>query len=187
MDLRTMRGDAISNVTRILDAARHVFATGDGTGPLERIAREAGVGIATLYRHFPNRQTLAEAVYERLFVSEIEPLLARLVESTEFPRQALVDVAERIADIARRERGLVASLGGLGTATAALLARHRATFDDLVERGKAAGHLRADLSGADVPHLLAVFASGTAVLDVDDGTRRRYLTLLLDALAPRPA
>lgn len=185
MDLRTMRTDAVSNVTRILDAARRVFATGDGSGTLDKIAREAGVGIATLYRHFPNRQSLAEGVYERIFVAEIEPLLTRL--TTGAPRQALLEVAERIADVARRERGLVASLGSLGSATSGLLARHRETFDELVARGRATGQLRDDVTGDDVPHLLAMFASGTAVLDVDPTTRRRYLGLLLDALAPRPA
>nr|WP_229713141.1 TetR/AcrR family transcriptional regulator [Streptomyces fuscichromogenes] len=48
------------------------------------MAQEAGVGIATLYRHFPNRQSLAEAVYERIFSTEIEPLLVRLT-STDAP------------------------------------------------------------------------------------------------------
>ena len=186
MDLKALRADAFSNVTRILDAARRVFATGDGTGTLTKIAQEAGVGVATLYRHFPNRQTLARAVYERLFVSEIEPLLAKL-EGGDAPRRALLDLAERIADVARRERGLVASLGGLGPVTVDLLARHRAAFDDLVARGQAAGHVRADLTGADVPHLLAMLASGIAVLDVDTDVRRRYLGLLLDALEPQSA
>jgi AcrR family transcriptional regulator len=178
-----MRTDAISSVTRILDAARSVFATGDGTGTLNKIAQEAGVGIATLYRHFPNRQTLARAVYERLFTSEIEPLLTQL-ESGDAPREELLEVAERIADVARRERGLVASLGGLGAATADLLAPHAEAFDALVARGQAAGNLRTGLAGADVPHLLAMFASAAAALEVDADARRRYLDLFLDALRP---
>lgn len=183
MSVRSMRADAVTSISRILEAARGVFASGDAT--LERVAREAGVGIATLYRHFPNRQSLARAVYERVFAAEVEPLLGRL-EGTDAAHPALLEVAERLADIARRERGLVVSLGALGDATVELLARHAAAFDALVVRGQAAGNLRADLVGTDVPHLVAMFAAGTAGLDVDPGTRRRYLGWLLDGLGPRP-
>jgi AcrR family transcriptional regulator len=179
-----MRADAVASITRILDAARHVFATGDGTGALEKIAREAGVGIATLYRHFPNRQVLARAVYERVFATEIAPLL-KDVETGDASHGTLLDVAERIVEVARREKGLVASLGDLGDATADLLSGYREAFEEFVTRGRAAGNLRADLTGGDVPHLLAMFASGGAALDVDRPTRRRYLSLLLDGLRPQ--
>lgn len=187
MDIGTMRADAVASITRILDAARTVFTTGDGTGTLDRIAREAGVGIATLYRHFPNRRSLARAVYERAFSAEIEPLLSG-VEGGDAPHAALLDVAERVAEVARRERGVVASLGGdLGAVTTLLLAAHHEAFDELVACGQAAGNLRTDLTGADVPHLLAIFASGGAALDIDPAARRRYLGMLLDGLRPAPA
>ncbi|HEX7661274.1 MAG TPA: helix-turn-helix domain-containing protein, partial [Pseudonocardiaceae bacterium] len=75
------RVDARASAARILDAARGVFATGDGSGPLSRIAHEAGVGIATLYRHFPNRRILARAVYDRIFSEEIAPLLAHFADA----------------------------------------------------------------------------------------------------------
>lgn len=184
VDVRAMRADAVASITQILDAARRVFATDDGTGTLDKIAREAGVGIATLYRHFPNRQVLARAVYERVFAAEIEPVLAR-IESGDAAHSALLDVAERIVELARREKGLVASLGDVVEATTDLLSEHRAAFDALVARGRAAGHLRADLDGQDVPHLLAMFASAGAALNVDRYTRRRYLSLLLDGLRPQ--
>ncbi|MBC7273028.1 TetR/AcrR family transcriptional regulator [Streptomyces albogriseolus] len=179
-----MRADAVTSVGRILEAARRVFATGAGAGPLTRIAQEAGVGIATLYRHFPNRQSLARAVYERIFSTEIEPVLTRLT-STSAPSDILLEVAQRIATVARRERGLVTSLDSLGETTADLLGRHGPSFDEFVERGQAAGNLRADISGADVPNLLAMFASSTAVLNVDAEARRRYLGFMLDALRPQ--
>ncbi len=178
-----MRADAVLSVGRILDAALRVFATGDGTATLEKIAREAGVGIATLYRHFPNRQSLARAVYERLFTAEIEPLLLRL-EDGDAPQDALLDVAERVVEVARRERGLVATLGSLGAVTNELLVGHREQFEALVARGQASGHLRQDLAGTDVPHLLAMVASGGSALDVDRATRRRYLRMMLDGLRP---
>lgn len=183
MSSRSMRADAFSSVSRILEAARRVFAAGDGAGTLEKVAHDAGVGIATLYRHFPNRQLLARAVYERVFTAEIEPLLARL-EGTSAPRDVLLDVAERIADVARRERGLVTSVGNLAEVTAHLLARHAESFAQVAVRAQAAGNLRLDVGADDVPDLVAMFAAGTAVLDADAVTRRRYLGVLLDGLNP---
>jgi len=179
-----MRADAVTSVGRILEAARRVFATGAEAGPLSRVAQEAGVGIATLYRHFPNRQSLANAVYEHIFTTEIEPMLDR-VTSTDASPDVLLEFAQQIAAVARRERGLVASMDSLGETTAQLLAQHASSFDELVERGQSAGNLRKDISGADVPHMLAMFASSTAVLNVDDETRRRYLGFMLDALRPQ--
>ncbi|GGN10277.1 1-acyl-sn-glycerol-3-phosphate acyltransferase [Streptomyces fuscichromogenes] len=99
----------------------------------------------------------------------------------------LLEVAHRIAVIARRERGLVTSLASLGEKTADLLARSAPSFDEFVVRGQAVGNLRADISGADVPNLPALFASSTAVLNVDAQARRRYLRLMLDALRPQRA
>lgn len=186
MSSGSMRADAFSSVSRILEAARAVFAAGEGAGTLEKIAHEAGVGIATLYRHFPNRQVLARAVYERVFTAEIEPLLARL-EATSAPRDVLLEVAERIAEVVRRERGLVASIGNLAEVTAHLLARHADSFAQAVTRAQTAGNLRSDVAADDVPDLVAMFAAGTAVLDADAGTRRRYLGVLLDGLNPARA
>lgn len=185
MGVNQMRADARASIQRILEAARRVFASGDGTGTLNNIAKESGVGIATLYRHFANRRTLARAVYERIFNTEIEPLLTQL-EQSDLAREALLEMAERLAEIARRERGLILSLGSLGQVTVDLLAPHQPAFEDLIARGKAAGTLREDLTGTDVPHLIVMFTSCAAALEVDSEARRRYLGMLLDGLAVGP-
>ena len=79
---RPMRADARRNYEKVLAAAREAFAQ-DGAGTsLEEIARRAGVGIGTLYRHFPNRQALLEAVY----VDEVESLAASGVDLRTFRR-----------------------------------------------------------------------------------------------------
>lgn len=184
MDVKTMRTDAVASIGRILEAAWHVFGTDAGTGTLEKIAHEAGVGIATLYRHFPSRQVLARAVYERLFVTEIEPLLRR-AEAGDGRHEELLDVAMGIVQVGRRERGVVTSIGDLTAATTELLADHLHQFDALVGRGKAAGNLRADLEGKDVAHVLAMFATGAVALSVDALALRRYLGMLLDGLQPQ--
>lgn len=177
------RADALSNIARILDAARRVFATGDGTGPLTRIAREAGVGIATLYRHFPNRESLACAVYDQIFATEIEPALATFAD-TGASRQALLDVAERISDLILREPGLVAAIGQLTEVTGELLRRSMQTLTPILRAAQQAGNIRPDITPEDIPVLLALATTAFSTTNLDRRTRRRYLSLLLDALNP---
>jgi AcrR family transcriptional regulator len=177
------RSDAFANISQIIDAAKRVFAAGDGADPLSRIAKEAGVGVATLYRHFPNRQALARSVYEQIFVEEVEPLLAQLGEE-EAPRSVLLDVAERVADIVQRERGLVSSIGNLAAATSDLLERRADQLDALLRRAQAAGAIRTDIEVSDIPRILAMVIAALAVLETDAQTRRRSLDLMLDAFNP---
>jgi AcrR family transcriptional regulator len=177
------RSDAFANISQIIDAAKRVFAAGDGVDPLSRIAKEAGVGIATLYRHFPNRQALARSVYEQIFIEEVEPLFARFGEE-EAPRSMLLDVAEHVADIVHRERGLVSSLGNLAAVTSDLLERRADQWDALLRRAQAAGAIRTDIEVSDVPKILAMVTASLAVLGTDAPTRRRYLDLMLDAFNP---
>ncbi|WIV57905.1 TetR/AcrR family transcriptional regulator [Amycolatopsis nalaikhensis] len=177
------RADALSNIARILDAARRAFATGDGTRPLAHIAREAGVGIATLYRHFPNRESLACAVYDQIFATEIEPALATFAD-TGVSRPALLDVAERISDVILREPGLVASIGQLTEVTGELLRRSMETLTPILRAAQQAGNIRPDITPEDIPVLLALATTAFATTNLDRRTRRRYLSLLLDALNP---
>ncbi|NVC25453.1 TetR family transcriptional regulator [Kocuria sp. WN036] len=183
---RSVRCDAFSSGSRIIEAARGVFSSGEGEGTLNRIAQEAGVGIATLYRHFPNRQALAWAVYDRIFTTEVEPLFAR-IGATEAPRETLLEIAERLSDIAGRERGLVASIGNLTEATTELLRRHSESFAPILQRAQAAGNVRPDIEPADIPNILAMVVTGVNLPHADDLSRRRYLSLLLDALNPARA
>jgi len=75
---RRPRADAVRNRERVLEAAKVVFSAGGAAASLEAVAKEAGVGIGTLYRHFPTRETLFEAVYRRE-VDQLADLLARSV------------------------------------------------------------------------------------------------------------
>lgn len=178
-----LRTDARSSIGRILDAARRLL--GDPAATLNKVAAEAGVGIATLYRHFPNRKVLAQAVLDRVFDEEAEPLLQEFC-STDASRDDLLAVADRLVDILRRERGVVREIGDAGEVTAHFLARN-GRLAATVERAKAAGNLRPDLETDDLPVLLAVLTTGQGVVDADPATRRRYLSLLLDGLNPSGA
>lgn len=182
----SIRSDAISSVSRIISAAKRAFAVGDGSRSLTGIAKDAGVGVATLYRHFPSRQALAHAVYEDIFATEIEPLLAAFGESTT-PRSVLLDIAERLADVALEEHGMVSSMGNMAEVTTEFLSRSTATLTPAVARAQAAGNLRADLEPGDIPNLLAMVTIGLGAVSRDKSTRRRYLSLMLDALNPAQA
>ncbi|CAN5293636.1 TetR/AcrR family transcriptional regulator [soil metagenome] len=186
MRVGALRSDARSSISRIIEAARRVFASGDGSGTLSRIADEAGVGVATLYRHFPSRQALAHAVYERIFSTEIEPLFVELAKSNA-PRAMLLDVAERLVTVVQNEKGLVSSIGNLTEATTVFLRRSSEPLRAVVARAQAAGSIRSDIDAEDIPNILAVAVTGLAVLGSDKATRRRYLSLLLDAMSPTRA
>jgi AcrR family transcriptional regulator len=181
-----LRADAFSNVARIIAAARRVFASGDGTGSLSQIAKDAGVGVATLYRHFRSREALALAVYDRMFTEEVQPLIEHFA-TADTPRSALLDIAERINDIAAREPGLVQSLGSLTEATRVLVERSAHTLVPMLERAQEAGTIRPDIEAADIPNLIALFTAGLGVFETDRTAQRRYFSLLLDALNPAHA
>ncbi|NNM47756.1 TetR family transcriptional regulator [Knoellia koreensis] len=181
--LASRRSDAVSNVARIVEAARRLFATGDGTGPLSRIAREAGVGVATLYRHFPSRESLASAVYAHVFATEIEPALSTLGRNG-VSREALLDVAERISDVVAHEPGLVAAMSRMTEVTGDLLRPRMETMAPILRASQEAGNIREDITPEDLPVLIALVATAFGSTRLDPPARRRYLGLLLDALSP---
>ncbi|MGV9664347.1 TetR/AcrR family transcriptional regulator [Nocardia niigatensis] len=186
MATKPLRTDAFTSISRIIDAARRLFATEGGSTTLAHIAREAGVGVATLYRHFPNREALARAVYERILTTEIQPVLAEF-DAEGRPREALLDVAEHVADIMHRERGLVTSVGNLTEVTAEFLAQSGEIFGAAVARAQAAGNLRPDIEPQDVPYLVSMIITALGAVELEKPARRRYLSLLLDALNPAQA
>ncbi|MAT83261.1 helix-turn-helix domain containing protein [Leifsonia sp. H3M29-4] len=185
MDGSTMRVDAAASMAKILGAARRAFSLGDGSGTLNRIAKEAGVGIATLYRHFPNRESLALAVYDDVFATEVQPVFAQF-ERTDAPRDVLLELGERLLGVLDRERGLVRSLSNLAEATRELMGRNAAAIEQTVRRAQAAGTLRADITPEDIPNLMTMIAAGFGSIP-SGAHRRRYLSLVLDSLNPAQA
>ena len=172
-------------MAKILGAARRAFSLGDGSGTLNRIAKEAGVGIATLYRHFPNRESLALAVYDDVFATEVQPVFAQF-ERTDAPRDVLLELGERLLGVLDRERGLVRSLSNLAEATRELMGRNAAAIEQTVRRAQAAGTLRADITPEDIPNLMTMIAAGFGSIP-SGAHRRRYLSLVLDSLNPAQA
>lgn len=180
------RADATSNAARIVAAARRVLTTSDGLGSLEEIAREAGVGIATLYRHFSRREALASAVYTELFDDELAPALERAREDPS-PLHGLKAAAEALLTMLSRAQGLVASTGNLAALTDQLLQRFADPLYEIVVKAQEAGEMRDDIQRDDIPRLLVMILAGLTVPGIPQGAHQRYLTLIFDALTPAHA
>lgn len=178
-----LRADARRNREKLLVAASRAFVEQGAGASLEEIARQAGVGIGTLYRHFPTREELIAVVYEREMegVREAgEALEARLP-----PDEALAQWLQRCLDYMATKRGLGDSLRRLMEQRPDLIPKAQksfpATLQRLVAAGVAAGRLRADASADDILHAM----SGIYLAPQTPEWRQRsgrVLALLIDGL-----
>jgi AcrR family transcriptional regulator len=150
--LRKPRIDALRNRERLLEAAKAVFSAGGPEASLEAVARRAGVGIGTLYRHFPTREALFEAVYRR----EVEQLgeLAEALKSEAAPVEALRRWLSSTVEFVATKKGMTAALALAIDGTSELYAysseRLTKAVGALLQRAVAAGEIRADISADDV-------------------------------------
>ncbi|MEU0038524.1 helix-turn-helix domain-containing protein [Streptomyces sp. NPDC006333] len=182
---RPARADARRNRDRLLATARDAFAATTETVPLDAIARAAGVGIGTLYRHFPTREALVEAVYAAELdevVSSATVLLGELE-----PAAALRAWMTRYAAFFKIKRGMSDTLragwASGSIATPATRERITAVITMMLRSGAEAGSLRSDVDPEDVTMmLLGVFLS-TAAIDAQDRAEQ-LLDLIVDALRP---
>lgn len=150
--VRRPRADALRNRERVLEAAKAVFSAGGPEASLEAVAKRAGVGIGTLYRHFPTREALFEAVYRR----EVQQLseLAEKLKSEASPVDALRRWLRSNVEFVATKKGMLAALALTIHGSSELYAH---TFDRLTNavgallaRAVAAGEIRADISPEDV-------------------------------------
>jgi len=148
---RKTRADVERNRERLLTAAHDVF-TGGHHASLEAVARAAGLGIGTLYRHFPSRQALYEAVYRRE-VDQLVALSERLADEPD-AAQAVRRWLHAAVDMVATKKGMVASLALAADATSAISARASgrliAALDTLLARGVASGGLRGDVGAEEL-------------------------------------
>jgi AcrR family transcriptional regulator len=151
-EFRKRRADAIRNRERVLEAAKAVFSQGGPEASLEAVARRAGVGIGTLYRHFPTREALYEAVYRREVeqLVELAEALKREGSSAEALRRWMRAGVEFIAT----KKGMVAALAlaahGSSDLAAYSLDRLTRALGDLLQRAVAAGEIRTDIDPEDL-------------------------------------
>jgi AcrR family transcriptional regulator len=149
---RKPRADAIRNRERVLEAAKSVFSQGGPEASLEAVAKRAGVGIGTLYRHFPTREVLYEAVYRR----EVEQLmeLAEELKAEASPTEALRGWMRANVEFIATKKGMAAALAlaahGSSDLAAYSLDRLTRAVGDLLQRAVVAGEIRADIGPEDL-------------------------------------
>lgn len=184
---RPMRADARRNYERLLKAAVEAFAEHGEGASLDDIAKRAGVGSGTLYRHFPTRQALLEAAY----VDRIEAIAARADEiAAELPPgEALVEWLNELTAGMIQVRGLKALLGsavtdGSSAVVTACGDSVKSAAARLAGAAQEEGTLRPDVEPVDILRLAHGVATASELADGEGRQIRRYLSLLTEGLRP---
>jgi AcrR family transcriptional regulator len=185
--VRPLRKDAQRNRDLLLDSAAKLFAEHGVDYPLEDVARDAGVGIGTLYRHFPTRNSLVEAVYRRevaALCDSVDHLLATLD-----PIDALDAWMHNFVDYVATKRGLSATLRELMDAEPDLFTETRANIRTAAARvldaAVASGEIRPVLDGDDLVRAMSSICMSAN--DPDHPERAsKLVAVLLDGMRPRP-
>jgi AcrR family transcriptional regulator len=177
------RADARRNYERILTAARRAFAEGGESTSLEEIARQAGVGIGTLYRHFPSRQVLLETLY----VNEVHEVCRSASEPKHDPWTALSVWCQGLIGYLTTKRALAQELLKYLDEDAALFQECRHTVyaagEPLLERAQDVGVVRPDVEFCDVIQMLA----GISRMSANDPDQVKHVVrIALDGLRYRP-
>jgi AcrR family transcriptional regulator len=179
---RRQRVDAQRNIGALLEAAKSSFATSGVDAPAREIAALAGVGVGTLYRHFPRRSDLVVAVLER----EIDACAdaGRALSATHEPATALTEWLHRYTTLLAAKRGLATALHSGDPAFDALPGyfweRLGPVLSDLLDAATSSGEIRADVSAEDLLTAVALLCHPAPETDLDFG--QRMVGLLIDGL-----
>jgi AcrR family transcriptional regulator len=185
--VRPLRRDAEQNRQRIMTAARLVFAQRGFDTTLDEVAHQAQLGVGTVYRRFPNKAALFDALFEE----SVEDLTGLAEQAARSPDAwaGLVGFMTAVAELQVADRGLrdlMLSAGAGPDRAAQLRSKIKPVTDLLVWRAQAEGTLRADFHGGDIPVLqLMITAAFEFTRAGETESWRRYLELLLDGLRAR--
>jgi len=188
-DRPSLRADAERNRARIVTAARQVFAERGLDVPMEEIAREAGVGVATLYRRFPTRADLIAGAFEAKMAAYADAVEQALAEAD--PWAGFCGYVERVCAMQAADRGFTNVLTMTFPAVKGFEAQRARAYHGFVEltaRAKATGRLRADFVPEDLVMLLMANAGViTATVDAAPETWRRLVAYMVEAFGAEPA
>jgi AcrR family transcriptional regulator len=180
---RPMRADARRNYELLVTAAREVFAEQGGGASMDAIAKKAGVGVGTLYRHFPKRIDVVEAVYK----TDVDGLMttANEVVGTLEPWPAMVAWLEAFVRYAMTKRTFLNELHEAFEENPQLRSASRerivSALSVVLDRAQAAGVVRQDINGEDLTQLLGSMCMSATLTDDQSG---RLLMMILDGLRP---
>jgi AcrR family transcriptional regulator len=177
---KPLRADAERNRRHLLETAQEVFASEGLAIPIDEVARRAGLGVGTLYRHFPTK----EALFEAILVDRMEYVAQRAEELADAKDAgaALFSMIEALASESARKKDFVHALGSGFQASKELLAskkRFRDALDALLARAQKTKQVRADVTSGDILTLLHGVLS---VQTASSEARRRHLGIVLDGL-----
>ena len=185
---RPLRADAARNRARVLEVAYETFAEEGLSVPIDEIARRAGVGAGTVYRHFPTKEALFEAIASARIQYLIDSA-ARFAEA-EDPGEAFLDYLALLIDEGRNDQGLMEALAGIGYDVTAAIPdaekRFMTTLEELLVRAQRSGAVRPDIVVRDVKALMVGCQTMLRYSD-DPGTARRTLAVVRDGLLVRRA
>jgi AcrR family transcriptional regulator len=187
-DQRTLRADARRNRERIMSSARELFAREGPQTQMDDVAAHAGVGIGTVYRHFPTKEALLTAMVRDRFTVFAE--IAREAESIADPFEALETMMRESAEAVEDDMGFQLAMMGSNELDWEGIEQERAALEDVVARviGRAvvAGVVRDDLTADDYPMLMCGITS-TMYFKPGSANWRRHLELVLRGLLAPPA
>jgi AcrR family transcriptional regulator len=182
---RPLRADARRNRERIVKAAREVFAQYGRDAQIDDVARKAGLGVGTLYRHFPTKEALVQALaadkFERLQAAATECL------GNEDCWEAFASFVRASARQMAADRALYEAVQGADARGAAEAAGLRHTVADLIRRAQAAGTMRPDFGIEDIPIFMCSLGAAVQMAGGDPARWEHHLELMLDGLRPRAA
>jgi AcrR family transcriptional regulator len=181
---KPLRADAALNRARVLETAYETFAAEGLSVPIDEIARRAGVGAGTVYRHFPTKKDLFAAVVESRLQHIITEGRALLDEPG--PKEALFAfLRSMVLDWGATDQGLVEALGGLGIDVDSVAPdaedAFRSLLGELLVAAQRAGTVRADV---DVPEIKAILVGCQAMQGYDMARAGRVTDVVIDGLRP---
>ena len=183
---RTMRTDAVKNRQRILDAAEEIFATEGVAVPIDAVAERAGLGVGTLYRHFPNKEALFEAIVMDRLVRLLDT--AKDFEVAEEPGEALFSFLYEFAEQASSKRDLFEALGSAGidlkARCAELFAELMKSVETLLARAMAVDAIRRDMLANEIVGLIVGTCHAAGDSGLSEAGRQRMVAVVLDGLRP---
>jgi AcrR family transcriptional regulator len=186
---RPMRADAIKNRGRILEAAEEIFATQGVSVPIDTVAERAGLGVGTLYRHFPTK----EALFEAIVTARLEQLLESIKKQRDAPDpgEALFSFLREFAAHASAKRDLFEALSSAGidikSQCSEMVDEMKRNIDELRERAVGAGALRRDVSTDEMFGLVIGACQAGEHTGSDEAGCQRMVDIVCDGLrSPTP-